>query len=78
MCLEEIHSLEQMDKKYVEGFRCLNNLVMVYILSDSWAKRASISSSEKKNSTKMLSQILCELDLSVHFLQLPRRLLASQ
>lgn len=49
MSLEEIHNLEQMGKKHVEGFRCLNNTVMVYVLGDSWSKRASISSHEEKN-----------------------------
>lgn len=49
MSLEEIHSLEQMGKKCVEAFRCLNNRVMVYIFGDSWSESARVSSNEEKN-----------------------------
>lgn len=50
---------------------------MFYILGDD-PRGKLFEVMEKNPYTKMLSQIICELDLSVHFLQLPRRLHASQ
>lgn len=61
----------------LKALRCLNSTVMFYVLSDD--PRGQVFEVIKKTPyTKMLSQIICKLDLSVHFLQSPRRLHASQ